>query len=55
MIWEAILISVFGTIGTNILIELGKYLKTKSKCKIKMKIGNKSDVEIINNHTNIDE
>ena len=40
MIWATILISIGGTICTNILIELGKYLKTKSKCKIKMENGN---------------
>ncbi len=47
MIWEAVLISVLGTIGTNLLIELGKYLKEKSRCKIKMEIGDKSEGEIL--------
>jgi hypothetical protein len=48
MIWETVLISAGITIITNILVELGKYLKTKSKCKIKVEIGGgKSEDEII--------
>ena len=46
MILETILISSLVTIGTNILLELIKYITKKSKCKIKMELGDKSDADI---------
>lgn len=49
MYLEAILVSAGITILTNLSIELGKYISRKSKCKIKMEIGDndKSSGELV--------
>ena len=46
--WETFMISIGASILTNIIFDVVKYFKNKSKCKIKMELGDRSCVELDN-------
>ena len=48
IMWETFMISIGASILTNIIFDVVKYFKNKSKCKIKMELGDRSCVELDN-------
>jgi hypothetical protein len=44
---ETLLITCSISIGTNLIIELSKHIFKKSKCRVKVEMGDKSETEIL--------
>ncbi len=47
MLWQSVIVSVVTTLLTSVSIELVKFIKQKSRCRIKMELGDKSSGEIV--------